>query len=192
MNSKTKHVVKGNKKVCSFFGHRKIKITQELIVKLKTTIEDLILKENVSIFLFGSNSEFNDLCHKVVTELRQKYTFITRVMYTCKSESCIMENERGKLEEIYSKYFNSPVHLLGFEEEYEHKTKYVSGKASYIERNYAMIDDSKYCIFYYDKNYLPPLRKQSKKSVGLYQPQSGTSLAYKYAKQKNKVVFNLF
>ena len=41
-------------KTCSFIGHRKIEITTELIKKLSVTIKDLIVKENVSIFLFSS------------------------------------------------------------------------------------------------------------------------------------------
>ncbi len=192
MNSKIKFIKENNKSVCSFLGHMKIDITQELIVRLKTTIEDLILNNNVSIFLFGSNSEFNDLCHKVVTDLMQRYTFIKRVAYTCKSEVCILESERQKWEELYSKSLKEKVHLLGFEEEYEHKTKYVSGRAGYIERNYSMIDDSDYCIFYFDKSYLPPVRKKSKRNVSSYQPKSGTNLAYRYAIQKNKVIINLF
>ena len=178
--------------ICAFFGHRKINVTQELVNNLKSTIEDLIVNKNVSIFLFGSNSEFNDLCHKVVTDLKQSYTFIKRLAYTCKSEVCILECERLKWEEIYSNTLKQEVHLLGFEEEFEHKTKYVSGKAGYVERNYAMINDSDYCVFYYDEDYLPPMRKQSKRSVGFYQPKSGTNLAFKYAKQKGKNIINLF
>ena len=112
MNSKIKFIKENNKCVCSFLGHRKIDITQELIVRLKTTIEDLILNNNVSIFLFGSNSEFNDLCHKVVTELMQRYTFIKRVAYTCKSETCILEKKKKKWEELYSKSSNNNLLIL--------------------------------------------------------------------------------
>ena len=36
--------------VCSFFGHRKIEITEELKQKLREIIEDLIVNHNVSIF----------------------------------------------------------------------------------------------------------------------------------------------
>ena len=71
--------------------------------------------------------------------------------------------------------------MLGFEEEFEHKTKYEAGRASYVERNQAMINDSDYCVFYYDKNYFPLTRTKS-----------GTKLAYEYAVRKNKKVINLF
>ena len=78
------------------------------------------------------------------------------------------------------------------DEEFEHKTKYTSGKASYAERNQAMIDNSDYCIFYYNENYKPQPRKQSKRDITYYQPKSGTAFAYKYAKQKKKEIINIF
>ena len=56
-------------KICSFFGHRKIDITEELKQKVKEVIEDLIVNHNVLTFLFGSRSDFDYLCHLVVTEL---------------------------------------------------------------------------------------------------------------------------
>ena len=30
-----------------------------------------------------------------------------------------------------------------------------AGKAAYVERNYEMINNSRYCICYYDENYMP-------------------------------------
>lgn len=175
---------------CCFIGHRKIEITEELKQKIKEVIEDLIVNHNVLIFLFGSRSDFNHLCHLVVTELKEKYPDITRIAYTCKSEACTLERERTHLEEIYSYLRKEKVTLLGFEKEFEHKTKYTSGRASYVERNQAMINDSDYCVFYYDEEYQPEMRKNSKRAVGFYQPKSGTRLAYDYAKQKKKIIFS--
>ena len=178
-------------KVCSFFGHRKIEITEEVKQKVKKVIEDFIVNHNVLTFLFGSRSDFDYLCHLVVTELKEKYPNITRKCYTCKSETCTLESERAHWEEIYSHFRKEKVTLLGVEEEIEHKSKYTAGRASYVERNQAMINDSDYCIFYYDENYQPEMRKYSKRSVGYYQPKSGTALAYTYAKQKKKIIYNL-
>lgn len=173
-------------KSCSFFGHRNTKLNDEQLVKLKNYIEDLIVNHNVNIFLFGSRSNFDYICHKIVTELKEKYPFIVRKCYTCRSETCTLESERAYWEEIYSRFYKEKTTLLGIEEEVEYKTKYTSDKASYVERNQAMIDDSDYCVFYYDENYNPPMRKHSKKSLCSYQPKSGTALAYNYAKQKKK------
>lgn len=176
---------------CCFIGHRNVEITEELKHKVKNTIEDLIIKNNVLTFLFGSRSNFDTLCHSVVTELKSKYKNIKRIAYTCKNETCILENEKDKWEEIYSRLQKQKINLLCVEEEIEHKTKYLAGKSSYIQRNYAMINDSDYCIFYYDESYESDMRKYSKRSAGYYQPQSGTALAYHYAKRKQKYIINI-
>ena len=178
-------------KSCSFFGHRKIEITEKLKQKVKETIENLIVDHNVLTFLFGSRSDFDHLCHLIVTELKEKYSNIERIAYTCRSESCTLESERAYWEEIYSNFKKEKVTLLGVEKEFEHKTKYTSCSASYVERNQAMIDDSDFCVFYYDENYQPKLRKYSKNCIGYYQPKSGTRLAYVYAKKKKKNIINI-
>ena len=178
-------------KTCSFFGHRKAKCTDLIMKKVSEIVENLIVYCGVRVFLFGSRSAFDRLCHLVVTQLKEKYQEIKRVAYTCKSETCILESERAYWEQIYSNFKKEKVTLLGVEEEVEHKTKYTSGKASYVERNQAMINDSDYCVFYYDENYQPEKRKYSKKSAGYYQPKSGTMLAYNYAKQKKKIIINI-
>ena len=67
------------KKSCCFFGHRKIKESDELKSRLSKTIEELIVNHSVKNFLFGSRSEFDELCYKVATELKEKYNNIQRV-----------------------------------------------------------------------------------------------------------------
>lgn len=178
-------------KFCSFFGHRKIEVTEELKQRTKETIEDLIVNHDVWTFLFGSRSDFDDLCHLLVTELKEKYPDIKRIAYTCQSETCVLESERKEREKSYSQLLKREVHLLGVEEEVEHKNKYTAGRASYVERNHAMIDDSDYCVFYYDENYQPEMRKYAKRNLTTYQPKSGTKLAYDYAKRKKKNIINL-
>ena len=170
-----------NIKSCSFIGHRKINITNAQEQKLKAIIEDLIINNNVSTFLFGSKSEFDSLCHSIVSDLKSKYPSIKRIKYTCKSESCLLENEKEKWENILSKPEKQKITLLGYEEEFEHKTKYSSGKASYIERNKAMIDDSDFCIFYYNKDYIPTTKTNS-----------GTKICYDYSLKKKKPSINLY
>ena len=60
-------------KICSFFGHREMEITEEIKQKVKLVIQNLIVNEQVSTFLFGSRSNFNYLCLLVVTELKENY-----------------------------------------------------------------------------------------------------------------------
>ncbi len=177
-------------KVCSFFGHRKIELTENLKNKIKSTIENLIINHQVITFLFGSRSEFDYICHTIVSELKEKYPKLKRISYTCKHETCIFEHEKDKLENILTATYKQEIHLLCVEEEREHKTKYVSGKASYIERNQAMIDDSDFCVFYYDKKYKPTTNKSNNRQS--FSSKSGTGIAYSYAKRKQKNIINLF
>ena len=177
------------KKTCSFIGHRKIVETKELKAKVKSIIEYLIEKKNVKTFLFGSKSQFNDLCLGVVSELKIKYPDIKRVVYTCNSESVVFAEDKEKWQKVYD-CLNINVPILAVEEEVEHKAKYLAGRAAYVERNRAMIDASGFCVFYYDQNYIPALPCGTKPNI-VRQAKSGTAQAYKYAKRKNKQCYNI-
>ena len=179
------------KSVC-FIGHRNAKLEVGKVEKLKSLIQNLIVNENVHVFLFGSRSNFDFLCHKIVTELKDKFPFIQRKCYTCRSESCILECEREHWEDVFGYFEKRQVNLLGFEEEVEFKNKWTAGKAGFVERNQAMINDSDLCIFFYNESYKPEKRKSSKHSLSFYQPKSGTALAFNYAKQKKKKIINIY
>lgn len=58
-------------KNCCFVGHRKIEVTNELKQNLRSIIESMITEYNVNNFLFGTRSEFNDLCLEIVTDLKK-------------------------------------------------------------------------------------------------------------------------
>lgn len=176
---------------CCFVGHRNTVLTESEETKLKQMIKDLIIHYNVSTFLFGSCSTYDSICHSIVTDLKKEFYYIKRVAYTCKSETCTLESERERLEKVYSTFFKKEIKLMGVEEEKMHKNIFTAGKASYVERNQEMIDDSDICVFYYDENYKPDVRRIAKKSIGFYQPKSGTRLAYFYAIQKKKKIINL-
>lgn len=174
-------------KTCCFIGHRNIEVTDELVFSIKHILEMLIEEENVLTFAFGSKSDFNSLCFSIVTELKSQYPVIERVCLTCKSEDCCLEKDREWQEAIFSRVLKREVHLHGFERELEFKTKNKAGRASYVERNRAMIDISDFCMFYYNPNYKPP-----KPNSYSEQPKSGTALAFKYAQQKKKHIINMF
>ena len=165
------------KNTCCFFGHRRIKETPELKNVLVKAIEDLVLTKNVHTFLFGSKSQFDDLCHKVVTELKEKYPHIKRVYVRSAFRHIPDWYEDSLLEYYEATYFP------------EHMEK--AGKASYVERNQEMINKSDYCVVYYDENYAPPRRKNSKRELTDYQPKSGTKLAYDYAVKKKRKIINV-
>ena len=180
-----------NIKVC-FIGHRKVENKEKVFEEVKRVVKDLIKQEGVLEFLFGSNSEFDSICYEVVTSFMSSVPSIRRIRYTCISESCVLESERISLEKKFSSVLGEEIHLRGFEEEVHHKTRLVAGRASYIERNKAMIDDSDLCVFYYNENYKVPPKKQTQKDLVHYHPKSGTRLSYTYAKSKNKKLINIY
>jgi len=157
---------------CCFFGHRKINETPELIERLTNEIEVLITEKEVDTFYFGSKSEFDDLCHKVVTELKEKYPHIKRVYV------------RSAFQHIPDWYEDSL--LKHYEGTYFPEYMENAGKASYVERNQEMIIHSKFCVVYYDENYLPPRRRNSRHDLFDYQPKSGTRVALDYAIKRNR------
>ena len=162
---------------CCFFGHRKINETKHLNDIVYKNVESLIVDNGVNVFLFGSKSQFDDLCHKVVANLKQKYPHIKRIYVRAKFPY---------IDDNYKRYL-----LLNHEDTYYPNRIINSGKAAYVERNYKMIDKSNFCVVYYDENYMPPKRKHSKKDLIDYQPKSGTKLAYDYAKRKGLILNNV-
>ena len=183
-------------KRCCFIGHRTIEQTDELLALLTDTIRRLILEEGVCYFLFGSRSAFDDLCHRIVTEFQQEFPNIVRVAYTRRSEYAVKAEEKVKMERTWATILKTEVKLKDYDAEVQSDRVFSAGKASYVERNQEMIDDSDFCVFYYNESYLPPRRKRSNRDLSSYQPKSGTRLAYEYAVQKSKktdkVVINTF
>lgn len=162
---------------CCFLGHRKITETDALKKILYDAIEDLIVNRKVNTFLFGSKSEFDDLCYKVVDKLKESYSHIKRVY---------VRAEFPYIDDNYRKYL-----LESYEDTYYPSQIVNAGRSVYIERNYEMINNSNFCVVYYDENYKPPRRKYSRKPLTDYQPQSGTRLAYDYAAKSNVEIINV-
>ena len=167
-----------NEKACCFFGHRKIDKTPELIDRLTKEIEVLITEKDVGIFYFGSKSQFDDLCHKVVTELKEKYQHIKRVYVRSAYQHIPDWYEDSLLQHYEDTYFP------------EHIEK--AGRASYVERNQEMINKSDFCVVYYDENYAPPRRRNSRRDLTDYQPKSGTKVALDYAIKNGICINNVF
>ena len=152
-------------KTCCFFGHRKIEVTPELKKMLYHIVESLILNEKVDTFLFGSKSEFDNLCHEVVTGLKEKYPHIRRIY---------VRAEFQYINDDYKDYL-----LESYEDTYFPKRIDGAGRAAYVERNREMIDNSKFCVVYYNEEYVSPKGK------------SGTRIAYEYAIGKKRKIINL-
>ena len=153
------------KNTACFFGHRNINESEKLRSKLIEIVERLIVQENVDTFLFGSKSRFNSLCHKLVTEIKEKYPHIIRIY---------VRAEYPEINEQYTNYL-----LESYEDTYYPKHIIGSGRAAYVERNYEMINKSHFCIVYYDEQNAPTTRK------------SGTKIALDYAKKKCKNIISV-
>lgn len=138
-------------KTCCFIGHRKIEETSELRGELYEIIERLIKDEKVDTFLFGSKSRFNDLCHELVTKIKEKYPHIKRV-YVRAEYPYIDDNYQAYLLENYEDTYY-PEKIIG------------AGKAAYVERNCEMINNSRFCVVYYDEQNAPTTRKSGTKTV---------------------------
>ncbi|MCQ2461954.1 MAG: hypothetical protein MJ177_00940 [Clostridia bacterium] len=164
------------KTVC-FIGHRKINDTPELRQHLQSLLLQLIESGTVN-FIFGDNSAFNALCYEIVTALKEEHPQIKRIFYRKNYEDA----------DDYTMRFL----LSGYEESICPKGIGRAGKAGYTERNQAMIIESEICVFYYDESYLPSRCKNNRHNSTDYQPKSGTALAYAYALQKRKRIFNMF
>ena len=149
-------------KVCSFFGHREIMLTEKLYAM--TTAE--ILKSvdfGCRIFYFGGFGEFDDLCHGIVTKIK---------------------NERPELEikRVFcaprEKFLNKPPRYFkrdDYEEMVYLMPAFEGWYKSIYFRNCAMIDESDIVIFY----------AEEREGSGAYK-------AYKYAKTKRRQAVNLF
>lgn len=166
------------KRICCFIGHRKIEKTKWLKNKIRVTIENMIVNENVSVFLLGSKSGFNDLCRDILCCLKESYPHITRVY---------VRAEFSEISDEYRQYL-----LRWYDDTYYPEKLSEAGKGIYIERNKEMIEKSDYCIIYYNEKYTPPKRKNSLFPLNEYQPNSGTKIAYEYAKKKCSKVINVF
>ena len=158
-------------KTCSFFGHRDTPQTDELKQKVKETVERLIVEEGVDTFLFGSRSKFDELCHIVVTELKEKYPYIRRIAYLCKHESGCLVGTGASLRQNIKDLTGRDVYVAEYEEIKKSDRVNSAGRASYVERNQLMVDGSNFVILSINK----------KKCCA----KSGTRIVYNYAIQKN-------
>ena len=148
-------------KTCSVFGHRIIEITKDLEDKLFQIFKNLI-DEGCEYFYFGGFGMFDDLCHKVVSKLKLRYSHIKRIF--CLSDPRHLRiNKRPKC--LRNEDYEDFIYLdLDFDWWYQR----------IYYRNCAMIDKSDIIIFYV----------QERENSGAYK-------ALKYAKQKKKFLINI-
>jgi len=165
-------------KVACFLGHRIVPDSSELRIRMKELVIDLIVNHDVDTFLFGTRSDFSFIAHSVVTEIKERYPHIKRIKY------------RHDYPEV-SDYMRPYIFDDYYEDNIFPQKALNAGASVYVERDQAMIDDSDFCIFYYDENYKPPEKHHVRRYVCPVQTKSGTALAFRYASAKNKRIINL-
>ena len=150
-------------KICSFFGHRDVEVTDEL----RKAATDEILKAidiGCRVFYFGGYGDFDDLCYSIVTKIKQE-----RPELNIKRIYCVAQ-ERYLYKKV--RYFKC--------EDYDEITylapSFEGWYKSIYFRNCAMIDESDLVIFF----------AEAKEDSGAYK-------AFKYAKKKKeKYIINLW
>lgn len=148
-------------KICAFFGHRDIQVTEEIKDRLKDEIIKLITIGFRS-FYFGGFGTFDNLCWEIVTEMKATISEITRI-FCLTDPRHTRENKRLKYlkDSDYEQFV-----YLDLEYDYWYKRIYY--------RNCEMINLSDFVIFYAINN----------KDSGAYK-------AYKYARRIKKAHINL-
>lgn len=150
-------------KICSFFGHRDVDITDRLYNATADEIKRAIDK-GCLIFYFGGYGSFDALCLEIVTKIKEENPNLPiKRIYCVAQERFLRKRVRYFKREDY--------------DEITYLTPSFDGwyKSIYF-RNCAMIDKSEFIIFYAEQR-----------------EQSGAYKAYKYAKRKkDKEIINLF
>ncbi len=150
-------------RVCSFFGHRDVAVTERLYERVFAEIMTAV-ERGCRVFYFGGYGDFDALCRNIVTKIQG-------------------ENPALGIKRIYcvaqERYLRKPVRYFRREDydEIVYLTPSFEGwyKSIYF-RNCAIIDESDRVIFY----------AESRKDSGAYK-------AYNYAiREKNKQVINLW
>ena len=151
-----------NNMVCSFFGHRNITITKSLVENTKEAIYKA-LKDNIFTFYFGGFGDFDDLCYKIVTQLKNDFP-----QYNIQRIFCVPTEKMLRKRPAWLKQEN-------YEEIIFLTPSFDSWYKSIYFRNCAMIDNSDFCIFYVENR-----------------ENSGAYKTYKYALKKKVMSVNLF
>ena len=157
------HLIFCMEKICSFFGHRDVNITDRLYAM--TTAEIMRAVElGCHTFYFGGYGDFDHICHEIVTKIRDENPELKIKRLYCVSQERYLHKS--------VRYFNRD----DYDEIIYLMPSFVGWYRSIYFRNCAMIDQSDLIIFYAD----------SKEDSGAYK-------AYKYAKKKrDKKIVNLW
>ena len=149
-------------KICSFFGHRSLQITEDLQSLLFAEIMKAV-DFGCRVFLFGGFGEFDSLCYKIVSSVGLDNPKLCIKRIFCVPQERNLKKPTYLLKREYEDVIFIPPSFSGW-----YKSIYF--------RNCAMIDKSDYVIFYAER----------RESSGAYK-----AYKYAKAK-KNKILINIF
>lgn len=149
-------------KICSFFGHRDVEVTDELYAITSAEILNS-LNFGCRVFYFGGYGDFDALCHKIVTKIKEENPELSIKRIYCVPQERYLRKR--------SPYFKKD----DYDEIIYLSPSFDGWYKSIYFRNCAMIDKSDFIIFY----------AEEKENSGAYK-------AYKYAKsKKGKHIVNI-
>ncbi len=158
-------------------GHRDFD-DKEKLEEVKKIVVDLIENQYVDRILFGSRSEFTHACYWAIVDILARYPHVEIYKYCTRSETAYLKEESelaNKLEAIDHKDNNF---RIAFFDGVYYNEKFNAGKVSYLMRDKQIVKDSQFLIMYYNKD-----------KAGL--TRSGTSIMFRYAKNRGKTIFNV-
>jgi len=118
-----------------FIGHRKVENSDFIKSEIFAVMEKLIAS-GVTTFLFGSKSEFDDLCREQAALLKKRYSFLKRVYVRAEYEL---------ISDSYLSYLLQEVDETFYPDNVKN-----SKQGVYVKRNQYMIDRSDFCVFYFN------------------------------------------
>ncbi len=121
-------------KICCFAGHANLPDKEEVKIKLKKEIINLIENEKVTTFYNGVKGEFDWLCAETVNELRADYPFIKSYWMLS-----YMPKEKDEYIERISKIFDDTIYP---------DIESVPKRLAIIKRNEWMVNNSEFLIAY--------------------------------------------
>ena len=93
-------------KTCSFAGHANIFNKEELKIRLKNEIINLIENKNVTTFYSGGKGDFDWLCANTLKEIKKDYPFIKSYLVRA-----YMPTRKDSYEEdLYKQIFDSTIY----------------------------------------------------------------------------------
>ena len=108
--------------IATFIGHRRIQNRSGVSKRIREIVLYLIEYRNVDTFLFGSRSDFDELCLEAVLEIKKKKTPIKRIY---------VRAAYPHIDEIFFAYF-----YRFFDSTYISDGIDRAGKTTYVEPNF--------------------------------------------------------